>query len=273
MSARFSFWAIAIVISLLIHASILLNIKPVNVSGALDLGAGGIKASLVELKKSVKGSKSENTDTPKTEKPVQKKLTKPPPTPKPQPVKKTVTKSEVKPKKINKPAIAVKEKILEKKPELVKPAIEPLEQATNTPAETQVTDTSKQIIEDKVALAEPAKSGSNVTGGASNKTSAGGAAKKAKSDYAALLKSILDKSKRYPERARKRRQEGTVYLFFKVDSSGALLEYRIKESSGYKILDKEVEKLIVRVTPFPEFPDDISSPHMDITIPISYTIK
>ena len=260
MPTTTTFWTIAIIGSLLIHASLLLSIQHKRESGALDLGTGGIHASIVELKQSIKGSKSSDTKS-TSEAQDQAK-----PTPKPV-VKKTPNKAIKKPK-ITKPVIAVKEKL----PNEVQPTVEPLD--TKSMANNiQSDDVSKETNNQLLVKSTPANTGSNYTGGTSTQTNLGGAEKQAKSEYLALLKSILEKEKRYPERARKRRQEGIVYLWFKIDNNGVLLEYKIKESSGYKILDKEVEKLITRVAPFPKFPSDIETVSMNITIPMSFRIK
>jgi TonB family protein len=69
-----------------------------------------------------------------------------------------------------------------------------------------------------------------------------------------LLKSLLEeeieKNKIYPLLAVKKGLEGTVEVFFKLDSMGNLLEVEITGSSGYKILDSAAKSLIKRITPF-----------------------
>ena len=274
MSIRATYWTLAIIGSLLIHAFFLFSIKHEANTGALDLGSGGIHASVIELRRAVQGSNVSAPEKQPTEQPEESKVI-----PKKQPkAEKIITKTKkVEPEKVpvipNKPVMAVKETKQQKTPIKPKPKLEPLNQVArqqNSQSSTVADTTSpdKQIVK-----ATPSRSGATYTGGSSTKTSAGGAAKKAKSEYLSLLKSLLEKEKHYPERARKRRQEGIVYLWFKIDSNGTLLEYKIKESSGHKTLDKEVEELIKRVTPFPKFPSDLEIASMKITMPMSFKIK
>ena len=49
---------------------------------------------------------------------------------------------------------------------------------------------------------------------------------------------------RYPERARRRHQEGTVYLLVTVDASGVVMEATIKESSGHSVLDEAAKEAV-----------------------------
>ena len=96
----------------------------------------------------------------------------------------------------------------------------------------------------------------------------GGGAPGAFVDYKAQLLAWLEKHKEYPRRARLRRQEGTALLEFVMDRSGQVLEYRIVESSGYKLLDEEVVAMIERASPLPTPPAAMTGERFNYTVPI-----
>ena len=99
-------------------------------------------------------------------------------------------------------------------------------------------------------------------------------AKASKEDYGyyQLILDRLDRLKRYPARARRRGDEGTVILAFTLNRDGSLKQYAIKQSSGSKALDLEVKKLIRRAAPFPAIPANISQQELELSVPISFTL-
>ena len=100
-------------------------------------------------------------------------------------------------------------------------------------------------------------------------------AKASKEDYGyyQLILDRLDRLKRYPARARRRGDEGTVILAFTLNRDGSLKEYAIRKSSGSKALDLEVKKLIRRAAPFPAVPANISQEELELSVPISFTLR
>jgi len=101
---------------------------------------------------------------------------------------------------------------------------------------------------------------------------AGGGAPGASPDYMARLRAWLEKHKRYPRRARLRRQEGTAMLSFVVDREGRVVEYSIRESSGHRILDEEVAAMIERAQPLPGFPDDLQRSRLELVVPVQFLL-
>ncbi len=90
--------------------------------------------------------------------------------------------------------------------------------------------------------------------------------------YYQLILDRLDRLKRYPSRARRRGDQGTVILAFTLNRDGSLKEYAIRQSSGSKALDLEVKKLIRRAAPFPAIPANISQEELELSVPISFTL-
>ncbi len=83
----------------------------------------------------------------------------------------------------------------------------------------------------------------------------------------------LDQYKRYPSAARERSEEGVVLLSFSVDRTGHVLEHHVVRSSGYPALDDEVMSMIERAQPLPPFPPTMSEAKLDLTVPISFSLK
>ena len=92
-------------------------------------------------------------------------------------------------------------------------------------------------------------------------------------DYTAYLQAWLERHKEYPRRARLRRQQGTAILHFEVNRDGIVLSYEIRESSGYRLLDDEVAKMIKRAQPLPKFPVEMARASLNILVPVSFAIQ
>lgn len=89
-------------------------------------------------------------------------------------------------------------------------------------------------------------------------------------DYARLLGEWLDRHKEYPDRARKRNQQGVVLCEFTMAEDGAILSHRILESSGFPLLDEEVEALFERASPLPVPP---AGADLTYTVPIVFALN
>ena len=95
----------------------------------------------------------------------------------------------------------------------------------------------------------------------------------ASADYLALLRSWLERHKEYPRRAQLRRQEGTALLYFVMDRQGRVLSYRLQRSSGYPILDGEVEEMIRRAQPLPAVPSSFGGASLEFVIPVQFHLR
>jgi len=91
-------------------------------------------------------------------------------------------------------------------------------------------------------------------------------------DYLATLASWLARHKRYPRAARRRNLEGVATLSFTVNAAGNVLRYAVVKSSGYEVLDREVENMLQRAEPLPSLPRDLGRASLDITIPIRFEL-
>jgi periplasmic protein TonB len=88
--------------------------------------------------------------------------------------------------------------------------------------------------------------------------------------YASLLQAWFLKHKRYPHPARSRRQQGSVRVWFRVDSQGNILERRIDTGSGFSILDKAT---LDRASPVPTPPEILQATDLTFTVPIAYSLN
>lgn len=95
----------------------------------------------------------------------------------------------------------------------------------------------------------------------------------AKQSYYALIAARLAQHKRYPIRARRKGEEGIAKLFFILDRKGSVIEYRLTESSGSKLLDRAVIDMLKSATPLPEFPADMAMETLTINIPVAFSIN
>ena len=92
--------------------------------------------------------------------------------------------------------------------------------------------------------------------------------------YKQRLLAWLNQHKRYPLAAQKRRQQGVVTATFKIDRHGSLVSYNIHAASGYRLLDKAVEKMLKRASPMPEVPIGIrqDKEYFSYTVPIVFSL-
>ncbi len=89
-------------------------------------------------------------------------------------------------------------------------------------------------------------------------------------DYAARLNAWLERHKEYPRRASLHRQQGEATLYFVIDRAGRVLDFRIKKSTGYKLLDEEVANMIRRASPLPAPPESVQGAALEFRVPVGF---
>jgi len=158
----------------------------------------------------------------------------------------------------------------------VEPEPEPEEQ-TVAEAEPEPVQPPEAVAAQQVEETAPSVAGADGKAGTGEATEAGsaesvagGGMPGASPDYMSRLRAWLEKHKRYPRRARQRRQEGTAMLSFVLDRDGRVVEYAIRESSGHRILDEEVAAMIERAQPLPAFPDDMQRSRLTLVVPVQF---
>jgi protein TonB len=83
----------------------------------------------------------------------------------------------------------------------------------------------------------------------------------------------LNRMKKYPADARKRREEGVPRLQFTIDRAGRVLSARIIRSSGFPALDQAALDMINRASPVPAPPDTIPDSRITLTVPVNFNLK
>ncbi|MEE4453020.1 energy transducer TonB [Novosphingobium resinovorum] len=96
-------------------------------------------------------------------------------------------------------------------------------------------------------------------------------ANNAAQSWEARLLAHLEKYRRYPPAARARRDEGTVFVRFRMDRAGKVLAADLVRSSGAALLDRAALDTIRRAQPLPAIPDERPAP-LELTVPVEFYI-
>ena len=91
--------------------------------------------------------------------------------------------------------------------------------------------------------------------------------------YKDLVKRKIEKARRYPYWARKKKIEGTVYVQFSIKRDGSYSDVTLIRTSGKSILDRESTKTIERVKRFPAIPEGIRFSSIVIEVPIVFNLS
>lgn len=83
----------------------------------------------------------------------------------------------------------------------------------------------------------------------------------------------MERYKRYPERAQRRRIEGTALLRFTLAPDGEVLAYALERSTGSEELDREVIRMIERASPLPAMPADLVVSRLELSVPVTFALR
>lgn len=189
------------------------------------------------------------------------------PEPRPEPEKVVEKKAVVEPPKRVEAPSPPRPKPQPPKPKVVKTP-EPLPELSPKPVETRVATAPPSVsgVEGKAGTQT-----SRNAGNANNST--GGGIPGELVDYMSVLQAWLEKHKEYPRGARLRRIEGTTLLYFVMDKRGRVIDFRIQKSSGFKMLDREVEEMIQRAQPLPQIPEDMNRDRLELVVPAQFMLR
>ncbi len=90
--------------------------------------------------------------------------------------------------------------------------------------------------------------------------------------YQSLLAAWLERYKRYPAAALRRRIEGRGLLQVSIDGRGNLRSSRLLEGLSSPILDQAVLDLAHRASPFPPPPPGKGDGHYEFTVPVEFRL-
>ena len=100
----------------------------------------------------------------------------------------------------------------------------------------------------------------------------GDKAEKIYQSYYGVIRNILDSNKKYPLLSLQRRQEGTPVVEFTILQNGTVTNLMVS-SSGYRLLDREAQKIVLKSSPFPPIPNSIGKKSIDLRIPINFNLQ
>ena len=92
-------------------------------------------------------------------------------------------------------------------------------------------------------------------------------------DYHARLRAWLERHKRYPRQARRRREQGVVVLRFVVDRAGRVLDLGVEGTSGHPRLDEAALAMVRRAQPLPEMPPEMRESRAEHVLPVRFALR
>jgi protein TonB len=92
----------------------------------------------------------------------------------------------------------------------------------------------------------------------------------ANANYAGLIAAHLARHKQYPAQARNNRIQGTGTVTFSIDGDGRVTAASIARSTGAAVLDKELEAMVQRSSPFPKPP---GGQPRSFTVPLTFRLN
>lgn len=100
-----------------------------------------------------------------------------------------------------------------------------------------------------------------------------GSSNAAFADWQAQLLGHLERFKRYPRAAQRRRYQGVVQVGYTVDRQGNVLAVQLDRGSGHAPLDEEALAAVHRASPLPPPPADVPGDPVDVTTPVQFLMR
>ena len=88
--------------------------------------------------------------------------------------------------------------------------------------------------------------------------------------YTRKLINAIRKVQRYPKRAVDQGIEGDVVILIKIDKNGEVIERRLTQRSGSRIIDRAVLKMVNKAEPFPTIPEELGVEEFEFSVPLSF---
>lgn len=91
--------------------------------------------------------------------------------------------------------------------------------------------------------------------------------------YTSVATAWLQLHRRYPEEAREAGLEGLALVYIVIERNGDVRSFRVIQSTGYAVLDKEILEAVERAKPFPVIPDTDHRDEVDLILPVKFEIR
>lgn len=132
----------------------------------------------------------------------------------------------------------------------------PVQKSVEVPVQKTVETPVVKAVAPKIAPIEPVKTDP-----------------KAKENYVAYIRQLIDERKVYPKNAKRLKQMGTVTVRFKVVDDGTIKNVSVIDSSGFELLDQSAKELLENIGRFRAIPKELGDEPIDLTLPIEYTLR
>jgi protein TonB len=137
------------------------------------------------------------------------------------------------------------------------PVVEAVKEKAKPVAKKPVKETGKAKKQRIAAAANPSAASNSVGRGRSD----------ADHNYRGTVIAHLSRHKQFPAEAR---EGGIASVTFSISGSGAVTSVRLARSSGNSVLDREVQAMVRRASPFPPPP---SGQSMSFTAPVNFNLR
>lgn len=157
-----------------------------------------------------------------------------------------------------------KEKPKEKKKE--KPTVKPKEKPQQVNKQAHAVVGERNVVSDATA-----NSHATTTGKGTNPNLAGsGSSGDESTAYRSALRREIERHKRYPQRAKMMRKQGTATVSFNIAADGSISGAKVSKSSGNDDLDNAAVQAVQSAKPIGPRPAGMSSA---LSVPMSFTIQ
>ncbi|ACO77292.1 TonB protein [Azotobacter vinelandii CA] len=210
----------------------------------------------------------------------------PPPTaePEPEPEAQPDMLAQAKPIEAPKPKLALPPpKPKQKEKPKPKPKTEAKREQKKPDPKQEQKQEQKQDAEPQQQVAQSQAQGNAAAAGASNAADSNAkpagqmgtpGSSNAMPTWQGILRAHLSRYKRYPPESRRRGDEGTVTLRFKIDGQGRLLSYELVARSGRIALDQATLQMIRRAEPLPPPPAELlTNGTLEVVAPFAYSLR
>ena len=92
-------------------------------------------------------------------------------------------------------------------------------------------------------------------------------------DYTSQLVTLTHAEIKYPRRAMKLAQTGSVRMAVVIDRAGEVLQVQPLLESGFKQLDDAVRRAIDKAAPYPAIPEGVAAEHFEFVFPITFMLE
>lgn len=77
----------------------------------------------------------------------------------------------------------------------------------------------------------------------------------------------------YPRSALRREIEGNARVQITIARDGTIANFEILENTGHDVLDREVPKLMERISPLPAPPNELSDDQLTFILPLAWALR